>query len=63
MSLPRLSNHKRKYDDKLWSIYIAEAIQSGNATQYCIGKNIPYRTYLQKLAEYNKSEVFTDSSS
>ena len=56
MSSPRLSNRKRRYDDKLWSTYITEAIQSGNATQYCINKNMPYRTYQQKLAEYNKSE-------
>ena len=58
MSSPRLSNRlrKRRYDDKLWSTYITEAIHSGNATQYCINKNIPYRTYQQRLAEYNKSE-------
>ena len=76
MSSPRLSNRIRKYDDQLWSTYITEAIQSGNATQYGADKNIPYRTYAQKLAEYNKSEdkenwsptnrhrhrVFTDST-
>ena len=56
ISSPRLSNRKRSYDDKLWSTYIAEAIQSGNATQYCINKNTPYRTYQQNLAEYNKIE-------
>ena len=56
MSSPRLSYRKRRYDDKLWSTYITEAMQSGNATQYCTDKNIPYRTYQQKLAEYNKSE-------
>ena len=56
MSSPRLSNRKRRYDDKLWSTYITEAIQSGNATQYCTDKNIPYRTYQQRLAEYNKRE-------
>ena len=36
--------------------YITETIQSGNATQYCTDKNIPYRTYKLKLADYNKSE-------
>ena len=51
-----MSNRKRRYDDKLWSAYITEAIRSGNATQYCTDKNIPCRTYRQKLAEYNKSE-------
>ena len=56
MSSPRLSNRKRRYDDKLWSTYITEAIQSGNATQYCTDKNIPYRTYKLKLADYIKSE-------
>ena len=56
MSSPRLSNCKQKYYDKLWSTYIAEAIQSGNATQYCIDKNIPYSTYARKLTEYKKSE-------
>ena len=56
MSSPRLSNQQRKYDDKLWSIYITEAIQLGKATQYYVDKNIPYRTYARKLAEYGKSE-------
>ena len=56
MPSPQLSNRKRRYDDKLWSTYITETIQSGNATQYCINKNILYRTFQQKLAEYNKSE-------
>ena len=51
MSSPRLSNRKQKYDDKLWSTNITEAIQSGNATQYCTDKNISYRTYARKLAE------------
>ena len=51
-----MSNRKRRYDGKLWSTYITEAIQSGNATQYCTDKNIPYRAYQQKLAEYNKIE-------
>ena len=39
----------------MWSTYITETIQSGNATQYCVNKNIPYRTQ-QKLAGYNKNE-------
>ena len=56
MSSPRLSNRKRKYNDQLWSTYITEAIQSGNATQYCTDKNISYRTYKLNLADYNKSE-------
>ena len=59
MSFTRLNNRKRRYNDKLgllWFTYITEAIQSGNVTQYCINKNIPYRTYQHKLAEYNKSE-------
>ena len=55
MSLLRLNNTKHKYDDKLWSTYITEAIQSGNATQYCANKNIPYKTYKLKSAEYSKS--------
>ena len=33
MSSPRLSNRKHRYDDKLWSTYITEAVQSGNAIQ------------------------------
>ena len=56
MSSLRLRNLKRKYDDKLWSTHIKEAIQSGNATQHSVDKNIPYRTYARKLAEYHKSE-------
>ena len=51
-----MSSPRRWYDDKLWSTYITEAVQSGNATQYCTDKNIPYRTYKLKLADYNKSE-------
>ena len=56
MSLLRLSNRKRKYGDQYRSTHITAAIQSGNAIQYCITKNMPYRTYQQKLTEYNKSE-------
>ena len=55
MSSPRLSNRQHKYNDQLWSTYITEAIQSGNAKLYCANKNIPYATYKLKLAEYNKS--------
>ena len=51
MSSPRLSNGKRNYNDQLWSTYITEAIQSGNAKQYCTDKNISYRTYKLNLAE------------
>ena len=56
MSSPRLSNRQHKYNDQLWSTYITEAIQSGNAKVYCANKNIPYATYKLKLAEYSKSE-------
>ena len=55
MSSPRLSNRRRKYDNRMWSTYITEAVQSGNAKQYCANKNIPYATYKEKLTEYNKS--------
>ena len=56
MYLPRLSTRQNKYDNRLWSSYITEAIQSGNATQYCANKNITYATYKLKLTEYSKSE-------
>ena len=32
------------------------AIQSSNAKQYCADKNMPYRTYKLRLAEYYESE-------
>ena len=57
MSSPRLSNRQHKYNDQLWSTYITEAIQSGNAKLYCANKNIPYATYKLKLADYNKVKI------
>ena len=56
MSSSRVSNRQHNYDDKLWSTYLTEAIQSGNATQYCANKNLPYATYKLRLVEYSKSE-------
>ena len=34
MASPRLNNRRRKYNDQLWSTYVTEAIQSGNAKLY-----------------------------
>ena len=56
MSEPRISNLQHKYDNRVWSTYITETIQSGNTKLNCVDKNIPYRTYKLKLVEYSKSE-------